>query len=76
MDNYEFQVIVEQDEDGVFIAEVSAIRACYAQGRTFEEAIENVRDVLEMCLQEMKKRGEEIPPPSEIVGFKRLEMAV
>jgi predicted RNase H-like HicB family nuclease len=73
---YQFHVIVEQDEDGHFVAEISAIRACYAQGRTFEEAIENIRDVLQMCLQEMIERGEEIPRPGEIVGLKRVEVAV
>ena len=76
MRSYQFQVIVEQDEDGMFVAEVPAIRACYAQGRTFEEAVENVREVLQMCLQEMIERGEEIPRPGEIVGLKRVEVAV
>ena len=76
MQRYQFQVIVEQDEDGVFVAEVPAIKACYAQGKTFEEAIANVTDVLKMCLEEMQARGEEIPPPAEVVGFKRVEVAV
>ena len=76
MENYEFHVMIEQDEDGVYVAEVPAIRACYAQGRTFEEAIENVCDVLKMCLREMIQRGEEIPRPGEIVGLKRVEVAV
>ena len=76
MENYEFHVIVEKDEDGVFVAEVPAIRACYAQGRTFEEAIDNVCDVLQMCLRAMKERGEEIPRTGEIVGLKRVEVTV
>ncbi|MCR4315082.1 MAG: type II toxin-antitoxin system HicB family antitoxin [Planctomycetes bacterium] len=76
MDTKTFQVLVEQDEDGVYVAEVPGIPACYAQGRTYEEAIENIRDVLEMCIEEMKSRGEEIPFQSEIIGIKRLEIAV
>ena len=76
MRHYEFQAIVEQDEDGMFVAEVSAIKACYAQGKTFEEAIANVTDVLKMCLEEMRSHGEEIPPPVEVVGLKRVEVAV
>ena len=76
MQRYEYQVIVEQDEDGVFVAEVLNVRACYAQGKTFEEAIANIRDVLQMCLQEMRARGDEIPPPNEFVGLTRVEVTV
>ncbi len=76
MQRYQFQAVVEQDEDGMFVAEVRAIKACYSQGKTFEEAIANVTDVLKMCLEEMRARGEEIPPPAEVVGLKRLEVAV
>ena len=54
-----YQVVIEQDEDGFFVAEVPGVRACYAQGKTFEEAIKNIKDVLEMCLEEMKSRGED-----------------
>ena len=71
-----FQVVIEQDEDGLFVAEVPGIRACYAQGKTFEEAIDNIKDVLAMCLEEMKERGEEIPFQGEIIGVKRVEVAV
>jgi predicted RNase H-like HicB family nuclease len=71
-----YQVVIEQDEDGYFVAEVPGIKACYTQGRTFEEVIENIKDVLQMCLEEMKSRGEEPPEQSEIIGIKRLEVAV
>ena len=69
-----FQVIVEQDEEGYFVAECPALRACYTQGRTFEEAIENIKDVIALCLEDLRKRGEKVPRQSEIVGFKRVEV--
>ena len=75
MHEQEFQIIIEQDEDGVFVAEVPGIRGCYAQGDTFEEAMAYIRDVLEMCLADMKSRNEEIPRQSEIIGVKRLKVA-
>lgn len=71
-----FQVVVEQDEDGYFVAECPALRACYTQGRTFEEAIENIKDVISLCLADLRERGEKIPKQSEIVGFKRVEVVV
>jgi predicted RNase H-like HicB family nuclease len=47
-----FQVLVEQDETGMYVVECPALRACYTQGRTYEEALENIRDVIRMCLDE------------------------
>ena len=46
MDTYRFQVIIEQDEDGFFVADVPALAGCHTQGKTFEEALENIREVI------------------------------
>jgi predicted RNase H-like HicB family nuclease len=72
---HEFQVVVEQDEAGFFVAECPALRACYTQGRTYEEAIRNIRDVIGLCLDDLKARGAEIPRQAEIIGVKRIEVA-
>ena len=50
MDTYRFQVVIEQDEDGLYVADVPAPTGCHSQGRTFEEALENVREVITMCV--------------------------
>jgi predicted RNase H-like HicB family nuclease len=52
-----FQVIIEQDEDGLYIAECPALQGCYSQGETFEEALINVREVIEMCVREAEEDG-------------------
>ncbi len=70
-----FQVIVEQDEAGYFVAECPALKACYTQGKTYEEVIENIRDVIALCLMDLKKRGKRIPRQPEIIGVKRVEVA-
>ena len=49
-----FQVIVEQDEAGYYVAECPALRACYTQGKTYEEVIENIKDVIALCLEDFK----------------------
>jgi len=46
-----FQVIVEQDEAGYYVAECPALRACYTQGKTYEEEIANIKDVIALCLE-------------------------
>ena len=71
-----FQVIIEQDEAGYFVAECPALRACYTQGKTYEEAIENIRDVIALCLEDLKGRKKNIPRQPEIIGVRRLEIAV
>ncbi len=55
--SYDFQVIVEEDEAGYFVAECPALKACYTQGRTYEEVIKNIKDVIGLCLAEIKEKG-------------------
>ena len=44
-----FKVLIEQDEDGVFVASVPAIPGCHTQGKTYEEVIENVKEAIELA---------------------------
>jgi len=74
METYRFQVIIEQDEDGFYIADVPALQGCHTQGKTFEEALENVREVISMCVQENGQTIETHYP--EVVDIKTLEIAV
>lgn len=46
-----FRIIIEQDEDGIFIASVPAIPGCHTQGTTYEETIKNVQEAIELCLE-------------------------
>ena len=63
----EFYMIVEQDEDGIFIGEIPRLKACYSQGKTLDELIENIKEVIEMCLEE-----EELDETSEFVGVQKV----
>lgn len=45
-----YRVIVEQDEDGVFVASVPSLQGCYTEGDTFEEALENIKDAIKLHL--------------------------
>jgi predicted RNase H-like HicB family nuclease len=70
-----FQVIIEQDEAGYFVAECPALKACYTQGKTYEEVVENIKDVIGLCLEEFREKGKRIPRQPEIIGVKRIEVA-
>ena len=77
MTNYRFQILIEQDEDGMYIAECPALQGCYTQGETFEEALENIQEVIRMCVQELAEEGKNVDPRfPEIVGIKTLDMAI
>ncbi len=49
-----FKVLIEQDEDGVFVAHVPAIAGCHTQGRTYEEVIKNIKESIGLCLEVAK----------------------
>jgi len=68
MGKREFYVVIEQDEDGFFVGEVPQLRGCYAQGRTMDELLKNIHEVIELCL-------EELPGPQgwpEFVGVQKV----
>ena len=45
-------VVVEKDEDGFFVVECPILKGCYTQGETLDEALKNIHEVMEMCLEE------------------------
>lgn len=50
-----FKIIIEQDEDGVFVASVPMLPGCHSQGITYEEAIKNIKDAIKLCLKVAKE---------------------
>ncbi len=74
---YELQVVIELDEDGKYVAWCPALEACYTQGDTFEEAMENIQDVVTMCLEELRdeKKKVELRFP-EVIGIKQVKVTV
>ena len=51
-----FKTIIEQDEDGYFVASIPAVPGCYSQGKTYEEAVKNVKEALELALEVAKEK--------------------
>ena len=48
-------VLVEKDEDGFFVVECPILQGCYTQGKTIDEALKNIHEVIELCLEEQKE---------------------
>ncbi len=57
-----YRILIEQDEDGVFVAECPSLPGCVSQGNTRKEAISNIHDATRGYLESLKKHNEPIPP--------------
>jgi predicted RNase H-like HicB family nuclease len=64
----DFFVVIERDEDGMYVGEVPQLKACYSQGETIDELMANIREVIEMCLEELDQEE----PATEFIGIQRL----
>ncbi len=54
--NMKLRIIIEKDEVGYFVAEVPAFPGCLSQGKTFEEAIANIKEAIEGWLEVMESK--------------------
>lgn len=50
--NRQVPIIIEKDEDGFYVVECPVFSGCFTQGDTIEEALKNIREVIELCLEE------------------------
>ena len=57
-----FRVLVQVDEDGVFVAECPSLPGCVSQGSTRAEALANIQDAIGGYLESLKAHGDPIPP--------------
>jgi len=60
-----YRILIEQDEDGVFVAECPSLPGCISQGKNRKEALENIRDAIKGYLESLKNHSEPIPPSIE-----------
>lgn len=66
-----FNVIIERDEDGYFVATVPGLRGCHTQAKSLDKLLERTKEVIELCLEEEKE-----VVISEFVGVQRLSVNV
>ncbi|MEM2983424.1 MAG: type II toxin-antitoxin system HicB family antitoxin [Candidatus Bathyarchaeia archaeon] len=56
---------MERDEDGNYVVQCPSLPGCISEGKTREEALENIKDAIRGYLASLKKHDEPIPPPIE-----------
>ena len=67
--NTEFTVIIERDEDGVFVGSVPAIAGCHSQAKTIPTLLKRTKEAIKLCLE----AGEEVSP-LKFVGLQEIEV--
>ncbi len=61
-----YRILIEQDEDGVFVVECPSLPGCISQGNTRKEAISNIHDAIRGYLERLIKPNEPIPPSIQV----------
>jgi len=67
----EFTVIIEQDEEGYYIAEVPELKGCHTQAKSLDTLMERVKEAIQLCLEETE---EEELPRTHLVGVQRVAL--
>jgi len=62
----EFNVVIEQDEDGYFVASVPALRGCHTQAKSLDVLMIRVKEAIELCIQV------EEPVTNQFIGVQRV----
>ncbi|MBI2671718.1 type II toxin-antitoxin system HicB family antitoxin [Candidatus Woesearchaeota archaeon] len=65
-----FTVLIEQDEDGWYVATVPDIPGCHTQGKTIAQVLERVKEAIEVCLEADKEEIE----PMKFVGVQQVQI--
>lgn len=75
MKKYRFPVLIEQDEDGIYVAKVPDLKGCHTQAKTLEELDRRIKEAIDLCLEVQYKEKEEEIPQSIFIGSYQLEVA-
>ncbi len=73
MKKREFYVVIEKDEDGFYVGEVPQLKACYSQGETIDELMENMKEVITMCLEELEENNN-LVSLNEFIGVQKIRV--
>ncbi len=76
----QFKVIIEQDEDGYFVASVPALPGCYTQGKSLAELKKRIQEAIALCLElvrtdiQYQKRLKSFAYEPNFVGLETVEV--
>lgn len=68
---HDFTVLIEKDEDGIYVGSVPSLKGCHSQGKTINELLKNIKEAIELCLEVEKEI-----PKEEFVGVQKVQVQV
>jgi predicted RNase H-like HicB family nuclease len=69
MEKLHLPIIIEMDEDGYYIVSCPLFKGCHSYGETIDEALKNIREVIDICLEETR-----VTELNKFVGFRELQV--
>lgn len=66
-----FNVVIEKDEDGFFVATVPSLRGCHTQAKSLDKLMERTKEAIELCLEVDNEISD-----NEFIGVQRLAVSV
>ena len=66
-------ILLEQDEDDVYIVSCPVFKGCHSYGLTVDEALSNIREVIDICIEEDKEKTSGI---NRFVGFREIQVPI
>jgi len=73
MEKRKYVVVVEKDEDGVYIGGVQSLFGCHSYGETMDELMENMKEAIELSLEVLESEKQKIPIET-FVGTQKIEV--
>jgi len=68
MKTYHLPILVETDEDGIYIVSCPVFKGCHTYGKTIDEALDNLKEVVEICIAEQP-----IEEENKFIGVREME---
>jgi len=69
-------ILIEQDEDNIYIVSCPVFKGCHSYGKTVDEAIKNIKEVIGMCLDEEKEKEKQSHIMNRFIGFRELQVSL
>lgn len=76
MKKYHFSVLIEQDEDGIYVATVPHLRGCHTQAKTLVELYPRIEEAIELCLEVQQQEDKAESQKMSFVGAQQVEVSV
>ena len=67
-------LIVEQDEDNIYLVSCPVFNGCHSYGKTIDEDLDNIKEVIEMCLEGKKEK--ESNSSNRFIGYREIEVSL